>query len=567
MKTFSPNKLLTAVVLVIVSFNQQSFGFDVSCSAAQNSSNRQTCETEFKKCVGRKKDSSEFAEYCKKQNEANILDCVKTYINASIDEYCGDKPGQEAINGAKQECKSAMKDYNEVLKKTGNVCSKFESTGKSTKNSCKDRVEACRKKIRNGLSGSSSNDSTALMQTMASIYMQKNYPEAAAQSQNSFMFDTGEGMGQSCVKYQSKDDRKEAKQDAEKLEDKVAKIKEKIADEKKKINEENAKLREKNDDLAVKRNEVDEKLKEEIAKMDKDKQAKATAIAKEISENSNTIRKLNTQIVKFKEEAESVKFDYSQKMVQFAEDKVSTQCSTAIDTAKACFIKNSKSKTTDPKDTCANFNLTAKGAKGTAELKDKLQKIKDACFEQANLTTKKASYEQAKSLRNIESNITEYTAQINAANQSLQQKQKEYQEIANLGEQDRTNSENNASKQLEQLSQKADNLTKSTNEAIQHSNTKVMEFQKELDDINTKKMAQKMGIADQESVEYSFSEAETAIDEQENTRVVAQAACCTSNDTKTQNESFCKKLDDASTSKSQKDAGFKANRTGGSSDQ
>jgi len=547
MKTFSPNKLFTAVVLMVVSLALSSL------ATAQITESKEDCEA-------RVENETNLSQCAKMEPEAKS-DCESGLIKSAKREKCSGKPLQSSMDRKDQKCESAKKDYRDVLKKTGNVCSKFESTGKSTKNSCQDRVDACRKKIKSGMSGSSGNDTTALMQTMTSIYMQKNYPDAA---QAGFAFDSGEGMGPSCVKYQSKEDRKEAKQDAEKLEDKIARIKEKIADEKKKINDENAKLREKTDDLANERLKVDEKLKEEIAKLDKDKQAKAAQIAKEISENSNSIRKLSNQIVKFKEQAEAIKFEHTQKMTQFAEDKITTQCNAAIEQAKTCYISNTKNKNVDPKSTCANFTLSAKGAKGTAELKQKLEKVKEACFEQASLATKKSNYDNASKLRDVESNITEYTAQINSANQALAQKQKEYQEIGSLDDKDKENANTNANKQLEQMTQKADNLTRSTTEAVQTSNAKIAEFQKELNEINTKKTAQKMGIADAESVEYTFSEAESAIDEQETARMDTVAACCKDAASKKANEGFCKKLDDAATTKSQKDGGFSNNKTGAS---
>jgi len=538
MKTFSPNKLFTAVVLMVVSL-----------AIPQMALSQASCEKTIKgkritkyvnNCARLFSGDDEGTQACEE-----VVACF-----AKIDEEKRDKKDEE------QKCSSALKEYTDVRKKTGNACSKFESTGKSSKNSCKDRVDACRKKIRSGMSGSSGNDTTALMQTMTSIYMQKNYPDAA---QAGFAFDSGEGLGPSCVKYQSKEDRKEAKQDAEKLEDKIARIKEKIADEKKKINDENAKLREKTDDLANERLKVDEKLKEEIAKLDKDKQAKAAQIAKEISENSNSIRKLSNQIVKFKEQAEAIKFEHTQKMIQFAEDKVNTRCNTAIDQVKACFMNNTKKKPVDPKDPCAGYVLSAKGAKGTAELKQKLEKVKEACFEQESSAVKKSNYDNASKLRDVESNITEYTAQINAANQALAQKQKEYQEIGSLDDKDKENANTNANKQLEQMTQKADNLTRSTTEAVQTSNAKIAEFQKELNEINTKKTAQKMGIADAESVEYTFSEAESAIEEQESAYTSAYNKCCSSS-LKDDNKSFCAQKNPFSTS--EKDAGFKSSQDG-----
>ncbi len=540
MKTFSPNKLFTAVVLMVVSLaipqivNAQNCNTVVDGKTITKNSN---CKQLFNK-----DGQEDFQADC-----SRALECLQ-----NKEDEKREKKEEE------QKCNTAMKEYSDILDKTGNACSKFEGTGKSSKNSCKDRVESCRKKIRSGMSGSSGNDTTALMQTMTSIYMQKNYPDAA---QAGFAFDSGEGMGPSCVKYQSKEDRKEAKQDAEKLEDKIARIKEKIADEKKKINDENAKLREKTDDLANERLKVDEKLKEEIAKLDKDKQAKAAQIAKEISENSNSIRKLSNQIVKFKEQAEAIKFEHTQKMTQFAEDKITTQCNAAIEQAKTCYISNTKNKNVDPKSTCANFTLSAKGAKGTAELKQKLEKVKEACFEQASLATKKSNYDNASKLRDVESNITEYTAQINSANQALAQKQKEYQEIGSLDDKDKENANTNANKQLEQMTQKADNLTRSTTEAVQTSNAKIAEFQKELNEINTKKTAQKMGIADAESIEYTFSEAESAIEKQESAYNNAFNQCC-SDDTKRNKSSFCAKKNPYTTS--EKDGGFSTNKTGAS---
>jgi hypothetical protein len=455
----------------------------------------------------------------------------KTQSEVEI-EFCGDKknitnPKWKKVceETSASDCTSALKDFKDAQSKASGACESFAKTteSKDGKNTCENRMRSCRDKITSGADSTSPNGSQDLMNTMLGIYMQQKYP---GQNANDIPLDKGTS-GRSCSNYKSKDERKDQKTDKKDVEKEIKQLNKDIAEEKKKINEENAKLREKNTEIDSEIQKVDEAMKKAIRSVDQKKAENLKKLNDDLAKNGISIRNLNSEIIKMKEAAESAKFDYGQRMMQFAEDKVSAQCNAATDTAKQCFLKSSKGlSSADPKDVCGGFTFNGKGAKGTAQLKAKIQKVREACFEQANASVNKAKFEQSKSLRTLETGIIEKTNQVQDANNDITQKQKNMKSEDDAADKERTEEEKIAEKQIDNFKKKLESISKSTQDAIMHSNEKMAQFQKEIDDAKTRQLAVKMGVLEPEALDTSLQDAEEVIGTREAAREQAITACC-----------------------------------------
>jgi hypothetical protein len=491
MKTISPIKFLTAVGFLIVSLNS------VIASAQK-----------IKDCT--KYPNTDLGQIEK-------IKCEES--NALIAEAQSDKK--------EGKCDASTEKYSTAAKEASGACESFEKVSgtdkatKQSKNTCDARINACRKKINSGVGSDGSAD--ALMKTMTSIYVQKNFPNV---NPNDFPID-GSTTGPSCTNFVPKDARKEKKSEQKDLENQIKDLNKSISEEKKKITDENAKLREKNAEIDSDIQKVEESLKKDIAKVEGSKRDRLVKLNEEIAKSATNIRNINLAIIKRKEESESIKFDYAQKMQQFTADKITTQCQSALDTAKQCFLKARKGQTsTDAKDVCAGFSFSGGGAKGTAQLKAKIQKVQDACFEQANMTVSKANFEQGKSLRTIETDIIEKTNQVNDATNALNRNQEASTAEDTASAKESADVSANSQKQIDNLKTKLERTTKSTQEAVQVSNERLQQLANQLNDLNTKKAAAKMGIADPEDLDNSLADAESLISARENARKTAMKFCC-----------------------------------------
>jgi len=476
------------------------------------------------------KTSSAFAE-----SAGTPLTVTKTQAEVEI-AFCGDKSNKTKSLGlwkkyscdgdpSNTDCKTDMKDYQSAADKASGACDSFEKVPGKNKNTCEARINACRKKINSGVSPESTPTSTNdLTGTLMTIYMRKNYPDAGPSDNGT---NGTAGAPPSCTNFTPKDARKDKKNENKELDTQIKQIKKEIADEKKKINEENVKLREKNAETDSELQKVDESLKKAILSVDKKKGEDLRKLNEDIAKSAVTIRAINAAIIKSKGEAETIKFNHLQVMQQFTEDKINTQCQAALDTAKQCFIKSSKGQgSQDPKDTCAGFTISAKGPSGTAQLKLKIQKVRDACFEQASLAVNKANFENSKSLRAIETDITEKTNQVNDANKDMTRKQNDFAAINTESDKERTNEETNAQKQIDNLKAKLDRTSKSTQEAIFVSNQTLAQLEKELNDQVTNQAAIKMGVLKPEDLNNALGDAESLIAAREIARETAIKSCC-----------------------------------------
>lgn len=511
MKLISPIKSLTAVGFLLVT------AFHINASA----------DTQ-EECISRKKREL-FAACEKGLTEENNSEGVKlkncqitATEKANLDDTCLALPTKSEISIKESKCESAMDKYNTAAKDAAGACESFEKVP-GTKNTCEERIKSCRKKINNGTSGSAGAGTDDLMKSMMSIYVQQNYPNA---NSNDFPVDGGT-TGPSCTNYKSKEDRKEKKNDLKDLDKEISKLKEKINDEKKKITEENAKLREKNAEIDTDLQKVDEAVKKAIRTVDEKKGEQLRKLNEDLAKSAIAIRKKNEEIIQEKEKVERIKFENAQKMMQFTQDKISTQCQSAIDTAKQCFIMSSKGQTSnDPKNPCAGFTITAKGAKGTAQLKAKVAKVKEACFEQANMAVNKSKFDLATTLRASEMALLNKNNEITDAKNDIERRQNDNTSISAESEKEKTDEQKNAEKQIENLTNKLERITKSTQEAITHSNEKMQEFANEINELNTKKLAAKMGVLESEEMDNSLSDAESVISGRESARKNALNVCC-----------------------------------------
>lgn len=520
MKLISPIKSLTAVGFLLVTLNSTvTLATDCPDTSIGGILIRvnTTCKTAF---------PTDDAQMSRCAIQVSCLEAEKERANT-------DRADKKE---AKQDCSAATKEYKTAVKEASGACESFEKVPGS-KNSCEARIEACRKKINSGTSSSSGAGNDDLMKSMMSIYVQQNYPNA---NSNDFPVDGGT-TGPSCTNYKSKDERKEKKNDLKDLDKEISKLKEKINDEKKKITEENAKLREKNAEIDTDLQKVDEAVKKAIRTVDEKKGEQLRKLNEDLAKSAIAIRKKNEEIISEKEKVERIKFDNAQKMMQFTQDKISTQCQSAIDTAKQCFIMSSKGQTSnDPKNPCAGFTITAKGAKGTAQLKAKVAKVKEACFEQASMAVNKSKFDLATTLRASEMVLLNKNNEITDAKNDIERRQNDNTSISAESEKEKTDEQKNAEKQIENLTNKLDRITKSTQEAITHSNEKMQEFANEINELNTKKLAAKMGVLETEEADNSLKDAEEVILNREGARKIALNSCCI--EQKPTDQSFCDQL-------------------------
>ncbi len=538
MKSISPFKFFTAVGFLIVSMSAGS-----SWSAApvkveeKKSGNVETKESCQDDCEGVDNSSACTQHKDKPVDETACLSkivntcklrCKNKPTQASLDKKESDD--KSAAKELKADCNTATKEYNTAVKDARGACESFEKVSGGEKNSCQNRINSCRKKIGSAVAGDEFPDEkeTAdkekkggddLFGTLFGIAQQKLGGDDPNKQ-------TSPNSSPSCVNYKSKEDRKEKKNDAKDLVKEMQRIKEKIADEKKKITEENAKLREKNSDIDVEIQKVDEAVKKAIRSVDEKKGERLRKSNEDLEKSAIEIRNLNAIIVNEKEKAESKKFEYAQEMLKFSEDKINAQCETEIEKAKQCFIKASKSPATDPKDPCYGVAFSGKGAKGTAVLKAKVLEVRKVCFEMANSTLTKAKFEQSKSLRQIQKTIEEKLNQIQDANNAIERKKNDSININAESDKERTDEEKSAETQKNNLTQKLSKLGESAKEAVSHSNDKIAEFQKELNDLTAKQLAVKMGILEPEELDNSLSDAEGLIGEREGARQNAISVCC-----------------------------------------
>lgn len=521
MKLISPIKSLTAVgFLLVTAF---SAGVVAQTDADKETQNTCNAKCEAKRSTFKEECSEELKKLRDKEQKSDASDnrqCVNDKVNeCKINAGCSDK---ETVQSRAQKCESAMDKYATAAEKASGACESFEKV-KDSGNTCEARIKSCTNKFNNITSAEAGSDDLAKL--MISTYAQQNFPNT---NPNDFPIDDGT-TGPSCTGFKTKEDKKEQRTEKKDIDKEIAKLKEKINDEKKKIVDENAKLREKNAEIDTDLQKVDEAVKKAIRTIDEKKGEQLRKLNEDLAKSAIAIRKKNEEIISEKEKVERIKFENAQKMMQFTQDKISTQCQSAIDTAKQCFIMSSKGQSSnDPKNPCAGFTITAKGAKGTAQLKAKVAKVKEACFEQASMAVNKSKFDLATTLRASEMALLNKNNEITDAKNDIERRQNDNTSISAESEKEKTDEQKNAEKQIENLTAKLDRVTKSTQEAILHSNEKMQEFDREIKELQAKQKLVQAGILSKEDLGNSISDATTVIKSRESSRLRALAVCCSS---------------------------------------
>lgn len=542
MRTFSPFTLFTAVFFLVVSFSNLAGAEPKKDEAAKPATTQESkpSSSEEKSNEWKAKESTA-RDACKKAKDPEKCFTCKMFPE---DEICKDTSG---------DCKSALKDYDEAAADGNKACNAFAKS--KSDNTCKNRVDECSKALQGGVENDNTEDSGSSGSSGfggIATGLLSSFMGSGTQQQSSG------GSANQCVRYRTKDMKRDAKSAKEKLAEQVEKAEKEIAETKQKMEEEEKNLNEKLQDIGEKQVEVGEKnaeikegLNEKISGLSKDENEKAANLNKQVLDQEKQIEALTKEIFEMKRKADSIVFTHKQAMVSFAKDKINYQCKNAIDQAKSCYLKSlskTKSKTpsvsADGKDSCAGLTMSGeKGKKGKAELETKLTKVRDACFEQNQLSTEKLNYDKNDNLRSIEKEIEVKNAEIARVKKAMDNSQKEFDDLAKLVAEDKSKAKEVANEKMgqvaakqAQLSQKAASLQKLANSAQQrlkqslYGDGQTKGSYANLKELTAKKLLADMGQMDQDELEESYGEAETAINKMEAKREDAKAACCQTND-------------------------------------
>jgi hypothetical protein len=495
----------------------------------------------------------EATEAAKKSTAGTSPSMLASACRNSILSECQKKcTGYDSRKDSKTSCEAAVKDWKETAGKSAGACDDFEKP-KSGDNTCENRIKSCEKKISDTARLITSSSSGGLdaskgsLDVLLQFYSQKNGIDPKQFNRDGELLETTNCIKWSNDKVDEKREKLETK--LEKKDDKIKELKRKIADHEKDIAKENENLRKEIATLDEEKEKIQTTYAENVAKIDVKKREKYTALNKSIQDNIVKIRNMNNAIVKRKEDLEKLRFDYNQSMLQFAEDKISTQCQSAVDTARGCFAKATKGEKFGEKDTCAGFTPTGKGVTGTAVLVKKLTQVRDACFEQAAQASNRARFDQVNKVRTIEQDILEKQNQIKDMNNAANLEKQEFDAITAENEKEKTNETDSKTKKETNLKTKLDGITQSINEKIANSKKQSDILTQEIEELIAEKLPSKLGIvpdAEGNDVKIAFREARKAIEAAELSRTEAYQKCDCDNDTKNQT---CVKLKDAATSK------------------
>ena len=251
-------------------------------------------------------------------------------------------------------------------------------------------------------------------------------------------------------------------------------------------------------------------------------------------------------ITKRKEDLEKMKFEYAQRMVAFAEDKLESLCRVEVDKARSCFVRASKGEKFPPKDPCEGFTPTGKGVTGTSVMVKRLNQVRDACFEQANQAGDKARYDHASAVKNIEQDIIEKQNQIKDLNTNINLEKQEFDAITKENETEKTNETASTDQKQGNLAEKLNKLKISTEEKLVASKKRIDELNLQIEELVARKMPGRLGIipdSDGNDITVAHREAKKAVEGLENARNTAFDKCgCEAKLKANKNDPSCLKL-------------------------
>lgn len=416
-------------------------------------------------------------------------------------------------------CNSAMDAWDEKYKAINQLCQNLNKSSVSGE-TCSAKVESCKSKVSTsiGVEKTSKDQSIEDLISVITDGYQANTKKTLSNAPAT----------ENAACYGLVNDKISTKQ--EKRETKIADLEKQITAEKKTIDEKNADLRKQEIEIKNDQQKITAELKKKNAELDKQKQEKYNDLNKEIQQAATNIRNLNSKIIEQKRVIEKINFDHQAAMLNYTKNKISERCKSTLATAKQCMVRASQGIKSTEADSCKGLEFSGSGTKGTAELKNKLVQINDACFQQENLTSSRMQYDTADKIRTANTTIQELTAQVNDANKALELSKSNMTTVAKQFDDEIAREKTDAQEQVNNLTQKLAALTQSTQEAVNTSNTLIKNLNAKIDQLSAVKLLDDVGMdgssdMSQQDKKFYYSQVDEAISSEKKTYAVAFDRC------------------------------------------
>lgn len=539
MKATSVFNFLTAVMFLLTA--QITWGAPAEITKGQCEAQ---CESQkedpaiLEKCTEKSKDKDG------KDNPLARLQCIDSAAS-SCKVKCADL---ESTKDVKLACTDAVKEWKEAAGKSAGACDDYEAV--KGENSCEARIKACEKKISEvanlynsqGTTGNGLNASGGSIDVLMQFYAQKNGIDPKTISGG------GSSSGTSCLKWsndKADEKKKEIDNKIERIDDKIKTVKQKIVDLEKEIAKENESLRKEAATLDEEKEKIQTTYKENIAKLDVKKREKYTSLNKTMQDNLVKVRNLTNAIAQVKDKMEREKFEQTQRLVDFAEDKIDSQCKSAVDTARGCFTRAAKGEKFGDKDPCNGFSATGKGITGTGIMVKRLNDVRNACFERAQMAQDKLRYDYQTKVKQYDQDMIEKQNQIKDLNKNAELEKQEFDAITKENETEKTNETQSSDQKQANLADKLAKLQTSTQEKIAASAKQMEQLKLEAEELAARKMPSKLGIipdSNGNDISVAHREAKKAIEATEISRSTAYEKCGCNDNPDPKIKATCTKL-------------------------
>lgn len=513
MKAISLFKLLT-----VVSF----FVAGVQVHAANEGETRDACKI---RVANAKK--AEVEQTCKdrtttttddKGNKKDIpltagefASCKKTESDILINAECGELETQK---DKKSECKQALKEYDEAIKKTNEECNNLNV--KDTQE-CRDKAGQCSKDLNSFQSSGEEDDSettSGAFTKLIGLYGQMQGASAAA---------SGNGAGGCLIENDEKAAEKE-----ERIDDKITRLREEIQDLKEKATEADKEFNDK-------KNEVENEMQEAQKAADKAKFEKQTKNQEEAGRMQKAImaseKKRKDNLVKIADlQVELANFSFAHQKLNLAlsDAKIAKDCrekATAMLTAK---LKG----TVDPK-TGKEINKPRFTLQQSAQFKKDLKLEESNCLQEKILQKQETAKALMDSKRKMNVQITTLTESNADEAKAIENEIKQMEALKTIAaEEEKKDIENNL-KRLNTLNQSVVDMEKH-----------IADKKKSFDEKSKAKEDQiNKLILDRQNVKSRFAKVSSVVSTSSNAASNFVNQCCKSS-VKTENHTECGRVTD-----------------------
>ena len=243
-------------------------------------------------------------------------------------------------------------------------------------------------------------------------------------------------------------------------------------------------------------------------------------------------------------------FRSQENMLQFAEGKVKDRCEQALQIARDCFQKAGRGEKFGEKDQCAGFSGPGRGLKGTANLNKKLKQVETACFEQADLASRKAKFNYSKQVSDMERDIALKTAEVADLNVAAVRARESYEKITKESQTEQANADTSASTRESNFKKKLADVHQSVEESKTLMNTEIKELELQIQELIARKLPGQLGIvpnSNGDDVRLMHTEASAVIADENKKRSIAFTSCKCNDAEASANsmKSYCSPLKDA----------------------